>query len=70
MLASDWTVFCPCGTRLTIRLINPKKPVGYRLVIPFALFSLHELDLAYSLCFQTLLLQYFDFKANVFYLQN
>ena len=54
MWASDWTVFCPCATRL----------------IPFASFSLYELDLAYARCFQSLPLQYFAFTANMFYLQN
>ena len=45
------------------------------MVIPFAWFSLHELDrdLAYARCLQSLPLQYlymyFDFKANVFKLQ-
>ena len=73
MWASDWTVFCPCATkrRTRIRLINHEESVGQRLVIPFASFSLHELDLAYARCLKSLPLQYmyFDFKANIFKLQ-
>ena len=61
MWPGDWTAFCPCANRLRIRLINHKEPVGLRLVIPFALFSLHELDLAYARCFQSLPLQYMHF---------
>ena len=48
MWTSDWTVFCPCVTRLKIRLINHKESVGSRLVTPFASFSLHEIDLAFG----------------------
>ena len=67
MWASDWTVFFPCATRLRIRLINHKEFVGKKLVIPFALFSLHELELAYACCFQSLPLHYFAFKANDYF---